>query len=66
MKCEPAKYAPLMLCACRTSVHRGEAQKLHADQWHSVNAPAAWRMVAMEEHEAAGWGVEGYPAYVTA
>jgi hypothetical protein len=55
-----------MLCACRTSVHRGEAQKLHADQWHSVNAPAAWRMVAMEEHEAAGWGVEGYPAYVTA
>ncbi|MBB6439372.1 hypothetical protein [Streptomyces candidus] len=54
-----------MLCKCGTAVHKGEAQRLHANKWHSENAPAVWREVTRAEHAAAGWGDEGFPAYIT-
>ncbi|GHH55002.1 hypothetical protein GCM10018773_58850 [Streptomyces candidus] len=59
------KYDPFMLCKCGTAVHKGEAQRLHANKWHSENAPAVWREVTRAEHAAAGWGDEGFPAYIT-
>ncbi|MFE5866992.1 hypothetical protein ACFQ77_41510 [Streptomyces virginiae] len=59
------KYNPRMICTCGTSVHKGEAQVLHANEWHSKDMPADWKMVTEAEHEAAGWNTEGFPAFVT-
>jgi hypothetical protein len=68
------RFSPLYVCHPCASGGGGKngsmtmhesAVKAHIARWHGPTMPACLRMLTELEHATHGWGVDGYPEYIT-